>query len=833
MSFDTASLALRAANYEQCPSEHSAALDSTAAVAPALLFDLLGTSSFGGGGGGGGGNSNNGNEGNEGNEGTEGNEGNENDENNEGDEGNEGNFLNDLVSGLSNIGGNIVGGLHQIGGAIGDIGGGEDSGNEGNEGDATSNTSGTPASSSGIASGSIPSAGQSVTIRTTTGVTINVSVAGGVPQAIIDAAVDTAIDYANAVRSGAITAQNNLSRIDLTISDLPADRNGQWQHNPSTGAASIGIDYTPGAGARSPAETAATTVHELTHGFNRTLHETGLLNQNTHHSSHFYAQVDSAANALGIDPGRSGTEHPNASGAPPHNSSNLPSNQSTQETANANDGDEGNENNEGNEVNGSVGWNNGDEGNENNEGNEANGTAGWNNGDEGNEGNEGDEGNEGNEGDEGDEGNEGNEGNARATGGGGKPVVIDLDGDGVEIDKLGTSTAKFDYDNDGFREKTAWVGKDDGLLMFDIGNDGKVTDAKEIAFAYMTENEDDTDLEALRELFDSNGDDVLNAEDDDWSQFRIWKDSNQNGMVDEGELMTLDEVGITEIGLITREGTSEVLSDGTVNHGLIDVTMADGTTVDGGDIAFAFDQNGERETVDENGNTVTEYENGAPSTNSGAVSFAFGDQSQLIHHLHMMGFMDNGLAVLEMAVQEGDNVVFKQNGVTVVAVENTTLAALAEAMAAHVAASTASEASDADDPVALVSDSEGSEDIDPVTSPATDLPSREIVVGETTAQGTDDLALEASSSDETATPADSDPLIAYDGDMFEFDEEAEDEAPSGDITAPLTAQAVAASAQDAPQTFGEEPAVDVLGTVVEAIPLEQDQAAGAVNEEAA
>jgi hypothetical protein len=111
-------------------------------------------------------------------------------------------------------------------------------------------------------------------------VTINVSVAGGVPQAIIDAAVDTAIDYANAVRSGAITAQNNLSRIDLTISDLPADRNGQWQHNPSTGAASIGIDYTPGAGARSPAETAATTVHELTHGFNRTLHETGLLNQN-------------------------------------------------------------------------------------------------------------------------------------------------------------------------------------------------------------------------------------------------------------------------------------------------------------------------------------------------------------------------------------------------------------------------------------------------------------------------------------------------------------------------------------------------------------------------
>lgn len=801
-------------------------------ILPASSFDLFGTSSFGGGGGGGssggGSDSNNGNEGNEGNEGTEGNEGDESDENNEGNEGNEGNFWSDVGSGLSNFGGNIAGGFHQIGGAIGDIGGGEDSGNEGNEGNEGGTVIGSPTtSSSGIASGRIPSAGQNVSIKTASGVTINVSVASGVPQSTIDAAVKTAVDYANAVRSGAITGQHDLNRIDLNVRDFgPSAQYGEYNgmHSVRRGVTTIDIDSVTNGSTRPASAVAATTVHELTHAYNPTLHQTGQPNQGSNHSSDFYAQVDLAANTLGIDPGRSGTGHPNASGALPYNGSNSPSNQSTRETANANDGDEGNENNEGNEVNGSVGWNNGDEGNENNEGNEANGTAGWNNGDEGNEGNEGDEG---------DEGNEGNEGNVRATGGGGKPVVIDLDGDGVEIDKLGTSTAKFDYDNDGFREKTAWVGKDDGLLMFDIGNDGKVTDAKEIAFAYMTENEDDTDLEALRELFDSNGDDVLNAEDDDWSQFRIWKDSNQNGTVDDGELMTLDEVGITEIGLITREGTAEVLSDGTVNHGLIDVTMADGTTVDGGDIAFAFDQNGERETVDESGNIVTEYETGTPSTNSGVVSFAFGDQSQLIHHLHMMGFMDNGLAVLEMAEQEGDNVVFRQNGVTVVAVENTTLAALAEAMAAHVAASTASEASDADDPVALVSDSEGSEDIDPVTSPATDLPSREIVVGETTAQGTDDLALEASSSDETATPADSDPLIAYDGDMFEFDEEAEDEAPSGDITAPLTAQAVAASAQDAPQTFGEEPAVDVLGTVVEAIPLEQDQAAGAVNEEAA
>ena len=158
--------------------------NSVRPIFPTSYFDLFGTSCFGGGGGGGssggggGSDSNNGNEGNEGNEGTEGNEGDESDENNEGNEGNEGNFWSDLGSGLSNLVGNIAGGFHQIGGAIGDIGGGEDSGNEGNE---TNSSVGTPVSSSGIASGSIPTAGQTVSIRTTTGVTINVTVAAGTP----------------------------------------------------------------------------------------------------------------------------------------------------------------------------------------------------------------------------------------------------------------------------------------------------------------------------------------------------------------------------------------------------------------------------------------------------------------------------------------------------------------------------------------------------------------------------------------------------------------------------------------------------------------------------
>jgi hypothetical protein len=280
----------------------------------------------------------------------------------------------------------------------------------------------------------------------------------------------------------------------------------------------------------------------------------------------------------------------------------------------------------------------------------------------------------------------------------------------------------------------------------------------------LTEAEDDTDLDALREIFDTNGDDRLNSEDADWTQFKIWRDSNQNGVVDGGELMTLDEIGITELSLLTREGTSQILSDGTVNHGLIDVTMDDGTVVDGGDIAFAFEQNGERQTIDETGQTVIEYETAAGPSHDGAVSFTFGDYSQVVSHLQTMGFKDDAVAALEFAEQDGDNVVIKNDGVTVVTIEDSTIDVLREAL-----------------------------------------------------------------SQELSDP---DQMFAYDGDMFEFDEEADGDAPDGDNTAALTAQAVAESEQNTPSD-SEETLADASDAAVEPTPTESDQPTETVNEDGA
>ena len=59
------------------------------------------------------------------------------------------------------------------------------------------------------------------------------------------------------------------------------------------------------------------------------------------------------------------------------------------------------------------------------------------------------------------------------------PLALDLDGDGVETTTVETGVY-FDHDDNGFAEKSGWVGKDDGLLVRDINNNGQIDDGTEL-----------------------------------------------------------------------------------------------------------------------------------------------------------------------------------------------------------------------------------------------------------------------------------------------------------------------------------------------------------------
>ncbi len=130
----------------------------------------------------------------------------------------------------------------------------------------------------------------------------------------------------------------------------------------------------------------------------------------------------------------------------------------------------------------------------------------------------------------------------------GSPLILDLDGDGIETTRV-TDGAYFDHDRNGFAEQTGWVGSDDGLLVFDRNNNGRIESGGEL-FGNNTILADGTHaangFEALAE-FDNNHDGKVDAQDAVFASLRVWKDVDGNGYTTEGELLTLTEAGVQSI----------------------------------------------------------------------------------------------------------------------------------------------------------------------------------------------------------------------------------------------------------------------------------------------
>ena len=161
------------------------------------------------------------------------------------------------------------------------------------------------------------------------------------------------------------------------------------------------------------------------------------------------------------------------------------------------------------------------------------------------------------------------------------PVVLDLDGNGLDFVGLSAGAA-FDYAGDGAAESTAWVGGGDGLLVRDANGDGLVNDASELVFSI----NGSTDLEGLRQTYDSNGDGQLTAADAGFGSFGVWQDANGNGVTDAGEFRSLVDAGITSIGL-TSDGQGYAAAGGDVQvSGEARYTRADGSQGAVGDATF-------------------------------------------------------------------------------------------------------------------------------------------------------------------------------------------------------------------------------------------------------
>ena len=78
-----------------------------------------------------------------------------------------------------------------------------------------------------------------------------------------------------------------------------------------------------------------------------------------------------------------------------------------------------------------------------------------------------------------------------------QPVLLDLNGNGVQIADLSKSTQFIDAGGDGLKHRSAWAAAGDGVLFVDADGDGKISDRREYVFTDWAPGAGD-DMEALR-----------------------------------------------------------------------------------------------------------------------------------------------------------------------------------------------------------------------------------------------------------------------------------------------------------------------------------------------
>ena len=133
------------------------------------------------------------------------------------------------------------------------------------------------------------------------------------------------------------------------------------------------------------------------------------------------------------------------------------------------------------------------------------------------------------------------------------PLVLDLDGDGLEL-SAANGQVLFDHNADGIRTGTGWALPDDAFLVRDLNGNGLIDSGRELFGVDTLKSNGQLatqGFDALADL-DSNRDGQISALDSDWQELKAWRDLDQNGVAQPGELLRLDQLGITRIGLDGR-----------------------------------------------------------------------------------------------------------------------------------------------------------------------------------------------------------------------------------------------------------------------------------------
>lgn len=167
------------------------------------------------------------------------------------------------------------------------------------------------------------------------------------------------------------------------------------------------------------------------------------------------------------------------------------------------------------------------------------------------------------------------------------PLVLDLNNNGrIDTITLNNSKAFFDHNNDNIAYKSSWISKDDGLLVLDKNNNNLIDNGNEL-FGNFTEipssdfkaldtNNNQTlnptqttfalnGFEALK-LLDSNKDGVIDINDKEFNNLKVWQDLNEDGITQINELKSLKDLNITSINLNYKDTNQKLDNDNTITQ---------------------------------------------------------------------------------------------------------------------------------------------------------------------------------------------------------------------------------------------------------------------------
>lgn len=232
-----------------------------------------------------------------------------------------------------------------------------------------------------------------------------------------------------------------------------------------------------------------------------------------------------------------------------------------------------------------------------------------------------------------------------------KPILVDLDGNGVRLTELGASNMFFDMDGDGRVNRTAWASAGDGVLVRDGNDDGVIDQRNEVVFTDW-DGTSKSDLQALLAMFDTNNNGKLDAGDTDWSLFKVLV-TNSDGTT---TLMTLGQLDITEITLISNN-QSVNFSDGSAIFGGSTFKRSDGSTGLVADTRLSYEENGfvVTKTVTLNGDGSTTVVNTGTNAD-GSVANRTSSTTSADGNTRTTEFDDDGDGINDRVVVEARSV---------------------------------------------------------------------------------------------------------------------------------------------------------------------------------